>query len=207
MPCPTLPRATPSACCGVMKMEYYPIEFVKRTKELLEKKYEQIREIEQLEVTFLINCLLGLIVAVVENHKKATIFKGNIDIPFADKIPDKVWYLKKNQEQKDIYKILKEAKDESTHCLIKEVSYDDFTIKTKSDLKKGYAKSDFIAKLRNAIAHQNIFVGSKDKQCETVKMWNEWNGYIDFEIEFTIEELLKLALYIAKEYLTLKRSH
>lgn len=77
----------------------------------------------------------------------------------------------------------------------------------KLDLKRGYAKNDFIATLRNAIAHQNIFIGNKDGQCETVKMWNEKNGYIDFEIEFTIEELRKLALHIAEEYLTLKRRY
>jgi hypothetical protein len=188
-----------------MEIKYYSIDFVERTKELIEQHYECVQKVSGLEVTFLINCLLGLIVAVSENHGKATTFNGNIDGPFADKIPDKVWYLKKNGEQKDIHKILKEAKNKNTHCLIKEALYD-FSIKDKSDLRKGYAKSDFITKLRNAIAHQNIFVGNEDKQCKTVRMWNERVGCVDFEIEFTIEELRELSLYIAEEYLTLKKS-
>ena len=187
-----------------MEIVYYEIEFVERTKELIEKQYEKIRKIEQLEVTFLINCLLGLIVAVIENHKKETTFKGNVDGLFADKIPDKVWY-RKQDKRKDYYKILKDAKDKDTPCLIKERLYE-FTIKTKSDLRGGYTKSDFIAKLRNAIAHQNIFVGNKDGQCETVRMWNERNGCVDFEIEFTIAELREFALYIAAEYLKLKNA-
>ena len=50
-------------------IENYKIEFIKRTKEILEGNF-QILEEKDREVTFLLNCLLGLIVTISENEKR-----------------------------------------------------------------------------------------------------------------------------------------
>ena len=47
-------------------------EFVKRTREILEKKYAYFKKDEDREVTFLLNCLLGTIVAVSESKKSGS---------------------------------------------------------------------------------------------------------------------------------------
>jgi hypothetical protein len=74
-----------------MESTNYPKDFVERTKKLVETHYECIKTTNELEVTFLINCLLGLIVAVAENGKATGLVK---DKDFLRNI-SKVGFLKK----------------------------------------------------------------------------------------------------------------
>jgi hypothetical protein len=77
----------------------YRKDIVERTKRLIETHYDCIKKTSQLEVTFLINCLLGLVVAVSENKKgkgkvKDKIFLQNIlKTEYLDKSYD--WFLPK----------------------------------------------------------------------------------------------------------------
>ncbi|UCE46511.1 MAG: hypothetical protein JSW47_12915 [Phycisphaerales bacterium] len=50
------------------EMKSYPVEFIQRTHELLDKSFHDFAK-EDREVTFLMNCLLGLIVTLSENEK------------------------------------------------------------------------------------------------------------------------------------------
>jgi hypothetical protein len=83
-----------------MEVKNYKIDFVQRTLELLKTNYGRIQEDLHLEVTFLMNCLLGLIVTVTENKEsKNSFFSENIDDEFAEKIPSTVWYLHKEDNE------------------------------------------------------------------------------------------------------------
>lgn len=83
--------------------------------------------------------------------------------------------------------------------------------------------SIFINRLRNGIAHQNITVSPvgdrdfsitiknkykntncnncKNPTCKSKELKRENGGVIDFEITLTVEQLMKLAEYIANKYL------
>lgn len=52
-----------------MENKNYPLEFVERTIKLLEELSPHAKKAE-LDVTFLLNCTLGLIVATSENIKE-----------------------------------------------------------------------------------------------------------------------------------------
>jgi hypothetical protein len=164
-----------------MSTTNYPKDFVKRTKNLIESHYEYIKTNSKLEVTFLINCLLGLIVVVAENNKEINISQILNNIP-------KIGFLDK------------EASNTSTQELINRNEIT-ITIKHKECLAKKGGQW-FLTKLRNAIAHQNIEPINEEGKWTGVKMWNKTNGGIkDFEIELTNDELKELALNIAERYL------
>jgi hypothetical protein len=186
-------------------IKYYKIEFVERTLKLLERTFEDIKKEQGLEVTFLMNCLLGLIVTVAENEQSKNLFNGYINDNFADKIPKTVWHLYKdgnrNSREKNDSEAL-QGKDNTEPYLINK-SYD-YGIKRKDDLKRDtkYTKQHFLTKLRNAIAHQHVIAKDNEGKWVGVRMWNEnEGGLIDFEIEFTIAELKDFAIYIADIYI------
>jgi hypothetical protein len=167
-----------------MKEINYPKDFVERTKKLINTHYDCIKKTSKLEVTFLINCLLGLIVAVAENGKgkgliKEKNFLGSIE---------KIGFLKKDTTKQNL------------------ISSDETTIKVAHKESLGEYKYEwFLTKIRNAIAHQHIEPINKDEKWTGVKMWNEpTDGIKDFEIELTNTELKELALKIAEEYLSQK---
>jgi hypothetical protein len=182
-----------------MKIIDYPKEFVERTLELVNTMYADIQNNKKLEVTFLMNCLLGLIVPIVENKQIMKLFNKNIDDEFADKIPKTVWYLDNNRDRKNHETLQRENKDKPYFI----VQSSDFEIKSKGDLivNTEYIKQQFFSKLRNAIAHQNVMARNEDNKWVGVRMWNETKSIIvDFEIEFTIDELRDFASYIAGIY-------
>lgn len=169
------------------KIENYKIEFVKRTIDLLDCNFSCFKHIDR-EVTFLLNCLLGLIVCVSENAKKSnTNFMKKIDDDFLKFIPEKIDFI--------IYK------DKYKNNLINQNS-NELKIKNgkKYDLEK-LTKLWFINKLRNGIAHQNIEGINENGKWVGIKIWNEKNNLKDFEIIFTIEELKRLSIKIAKDYI------
>jgi outer membrane protein assembly factor BamD (BamD/ComL family) len=74
-------------------IENYKIAIVKRTKEILQNYYPTFEQ-EDREVTFLMNCLLGLIIAITEAEKiDEKILRGKIDEKFIRNIPDKVGFI------------------------------------------------------------------------------------------------------------------
>ena len=166
----------------------YKIDFVTRTKDLLNDNFSDFENKDK-EVTFLLNCLLGLIVNVSENEKKSNLtIKGNIDEDFLSNIPDKIGFVIKKQHKKDL------------------TNTDLTDIQTKVGHKtelKNYNKLWFVNKLRNGIAHQNIEGINDNHKWVGLRLWNTNNDVKDFEVIFTIDELRKLALKIADEYLTI----
>jgi len=166
----------------------YKIDFIKRTKEMLEENYESFKEKDK-EVTFLLNCLLGLIVSISENEKKGNeVFKGNIDDDFLILLPDKIRFVEDKQMTNDLTNI----------------NLNELNVKIKISHKnalKGKSKLWLINKIRNGIAHQNINGINEDGRWVGVRLQNSNNSKKDFEIIFTIAELKKLAIALADMYL------
>lgn len=164
-----------------METNNYSEDIVKRTIELLQTRFDDIAQQDELEVTFLMNCLLGLIVTVVENKKeRKQLFTGTVDaelVGFFSEI--------KMLENKQLVNV-----DCQTPKLLK------------------YGKLQFMKNIRHAIAHQNIVPINNDKRWTGVKMWNSPYPYMEkdknFEIEITVEKLKDLAIKVATDFLALK---
>lgn len=165
----------------------YRIDFIKRTKEILEENFQSFEEKDR-EVTFLLNCLLGLIVTISENEKtEKKVFKDNIDNDFITLVPDKIGFVKRNRVDVDL-----------THVDLTELNV---KVGHKEDLKR---KNKFwlIKKIRNGIAHQNIEGINENDKWIGVRLWNNTNTFKkDFEIIFTIEELKSFAIALSDKYL------
>lgn len=176
-------------------IQCYPIEFVQRTYEILEKEYDYIKEKEDREVTFLMNCLLGLIVTVSEEeNRKSNVFNGNIDDDFLALVPQKIGFLKMTHVDTD------------TDLTNMGVTEWNVPVGHWNDLKK-IKKSWLLKKIRNGIAHQHIDGVNENGRWVGVRLWNEpVNNVKDFEIIFTIEQLRNFAIKISKKYLSEKKS-
>jgi hypothetical protein len=160
---------------------------VERTKEILEENYPLFEEKDR-EVTFLLNCLLGIIVTISENEKrKNEVFKGFIDDDFLDLIPEKVGFLKDIPQDHDLI----------TRQYVR------LGVGKKEDLAQK-SKLWFINRIRNGIAHQNIDDISTGNKWIGIRLWNQKSSTRDFEIEYSIQELKIFALELAKIYLEKK---
>jgi hypothetical protein len=169
-------------------IENYPIDFVKRTRDLLINNFEQFKD-KDLEVTFLLNCLLGLIVSVSENKESNSIFNEKMDDEFLKILPEKIGF---------------KIKDSTNYELV-DINTINIEIGHREELTDWF-KRDFISKIRNGIAHQHIEAINEDGKWVGVKLWNINNKLKDFEIIFTIQEIKKLSLKIAEEYLKSRES-
>lgn len=169
-------------------IDNYKIEIIQRTKEILESEYPTFEEKDR-EVTFLMNCLLGLIIAISEsdNISKRTL-RGKIDTEFLSLIPKKIGFLNSITVSEDLTNSgFNELKVNVQH-------FDDLTSMDKLWL---------VTKLRNGIAHQNIQGINENEKWIGVRIWNEnKNKQKDFEIIFQIDELKNFALKLAEMYLT-----
>ena len=167
-------------------IENYKIEIVQRTKEILENYYPDFQSKDR-EVTFLMNCLLGLIVAISENEKRdRKILKGSLDSGFLILIPDKVGFIESRNVTEDIT-------DKDLTQLNVNVSH-----------KKELASKEkfwFVNKLRNGIAHQNIQGVNENGSWVGVRVWNMEGYKKDFEIVFNVNELKTFAIKLAEMYL------
>ncbi|MGA2782434.1 MAG: HEPN family nuclease [Smithella sp.] len=167
-------------------IEKYKIEIVKRTKEILQDFYPTFIK-EDREVTFLMNCLLGLIIAITEAEKiDKKLLRGKIDEEFIRNIPDKVGFIQLKRIDLDLAD--------------KDLTEINLNVGHKSDLLGRY-KLWFITRLRNCIAHQNIYGINEDSKWICVRLWNINNSKKDFEIVFTIDELKNYAIELATKYL------
>ncbi|MDX9694537.1 MAG: HEPN family nuclease [Bacteroidales bacterium] len=164
----------------------YKIDIIKRTFEILNDHYPHFKDKDR-EVTFLMNCLLGLIVAIFENEKmKRTILKGNIDEQFLSLIPNKIGFLN--------------SRDISENLTSQDLTQISLNVHHKDNLSKK-DKYWFVNKIRNSIAHQNIEGINENGIWVGVRMWNSYNNKKDFEIVFQVDELKKFASELASLFI------
>ena len=173
--------------------EFY-IAQIETTKKII-KEFSAYKEFSP---TMLLNSLLSLVVLPYEKAKKK-----NGDRIFSGKYEQ----ISKNLGfSPDVFQPIK-------CCDGKEIKYNNKTI---------YA---YINKLRNGIAHQNLSVNvnenkevhisiynqysgvnckkCKSKKCEAKGLKKGNGGVVDFQITVSIQQLQKIALYIADSYLIL----
>jgi hypothetical protein len=156
------------------EIENYRIDIVKRTNEILVDYYPVFQENDR-EVTFLMNCLLGIIIAITETEKDSRNYlRGNIDDDFIKFIPEKIGFI-----------LSKNIKEDLTTCDLTEIN---INVGHKLNLI-GRDKFWLLTRIRNCIAHQNIFGINENKKWIGVRLWNMNNSKKDFEIVFTIDEL------------------
>lgn len=171
------------------RSDNYKIDIIERTTEIIRSEFKSFKKRDR-EVTFLMNCLLGTIVSITENENiKANKFKGKkIDAAFLKLIPNKFGFLSeyKNEENLTDQRVKKKY----------------VAVKHRKDLVGKYDKFWFLNKIRNGIAHQNNESINEGKNWVGVKIWNNNKSMgIDFEIEFTINQLKTFIEEIAKVYL------
>jgi hypothetical protein len=187
----------------------YPKEFVARTI-LLFDKVEMSAKKEGLEVTFLLNCLLGLIVSVLENIDKLD--KSDFDKSFfavklnSDELKGIIPLSIKAIKDIDILNSYKEQIN--SHGFLKEISEECILIKSSTisfipkQILFNYDLIWLLRKIRNGIAHQNIMPTSESDTWKGIRLWNHNpQGIKNFAIEFNISELRKFSKEIAERYL------
>lgn len=141
--------------------EIYEIEFITRTKEIL-NKYNKRKG--GYKLTLLLNCLVSLIILPSE--------RSGFDKP-------PLW---------DI--------------MTKHIDFFNTKIHPVWSDGKEHTLGEFVKKLRNGIAHQNINPINKNNQFVGVKIWNiNYKKAIDFEVEFNRHTLHEFANLIADQYL------
>jgi len=151
----------------------YNTEFPQRTLKLL-KSFQDKKIDYKLNVTFLMNCLLGLIVTAVENSERRQLITGNVDDDLLNLLPENIELKIGNQ---------------------------DLSILPKATLK-ARAKLSTLKKIRNAIAHQHVEPTNQNNNWIGVTLWNvNPQNEIDFRIKLTTAQLNSLATYITSNYL------
>jgi hypothetical protein len=187
----------------------YPLDFVKRTIELI-NKIEPVAKKEKLEVTFLLNCMLGMIVSVHENTlntKQHEIFKTKLNstelegiVPETIKILDTKGRDLSQEDKKKIneFKFLKNFKEAEIPLNPKPIKFK--TTKQVFELDLGYV----LRKVRNGISHQNIMPTNQYGKWQGIRIWNEFEGVKNFAIEFKHSELKIFSLKVAELYVASK---
>lgn len=151
----------------------YNAEFPIRTLRLVET-FQSKNVDYTLNVTLLMNCLLGLIVVAVENSDRRQLITGNLDDEFLDLLPDTIELKVGNQELKEHPKSV---------------------LKTRGKLST-------LRKIRNSIAHQHVQPHNHGDNWIGVTLWNLTpQNTIDFRLELSTAQLKALATYIAHQYL------
>ncbi len=170
-------------------------DFVRKTNEMLRENWEYLQSKDK-EVTFLLNCTLGLIVAIAEDEKIAknsfkTLFKDKFNRIFIDLLPKRIGFVDS-----------------------KEMVYDDLTmdgaevnvtVGHKDDLVEKDAPW-LLKKIRNGIAHLNITFENEGGQIKTIRLWNNpiHNKRLrDFEVVFEIKEFRDFATELSNRYFKL----
>lgn len=185
-----------------MMIHDYPKEFVERTLKLLDECFDDVKS-KDLEVTFLLNCLLGLIVATYEQLDlcQGDFFEKRLaETDILQFVPTKI-------AKVDFKEFNKRLKDEiNKKSLIGQLPE---TISIESEIviqgfkmAKNLTLKEFIKNIRNGIAHQNLMATSQSENWAGVRIWNHNNhGIKDFEVEFSIAQLKKFAHFIGKSFL------
>ena len=191
-----------------MELRNYPKEFVERTIKLIECLSTPAKQ-HGLDATFLLNCLLGLIVAAWENFDKVNksnriFFRTQIK-ELQDKkiIPQKVAHFTFDRNNNETKSRLKNICGTSLYNL----SDGQLAIMQEVDIKWDHTGElelqEFVKKIRNGVSHQNIMPMNQDRVWKGIRIWNLDQGVKDFEVEFKISELKKFALFLANKYVEL----
>ena len=191
----------------------YPLDFVKRTIKLI-NDIEPFAKDEKLEVTFLLNCMLGMIVSVHENTsntKQGEIFKTKLNsTELKDVVPKKIKVLKmtykqaqemstENKKKINEFGFLKNFKES-------EIPLNPKPIKFKTEKEVLELNLDYVLKnVRNGVAHQNIMPTNENGTWKGIRIWNEIpikkkEGVMNFAIAFNISQLRKFSLKVAEIY-------
>jgi len=154
---------------GGIKKEEFDIEFISRTERIL-KGYKG-----QLNITLLLNCLLGLIVLPSEyyNRKSRTFF---------------------DVELKDIPEL-------TSHFT--NIHFNPTKRKKNGWVADKKSLKNLIKKIRNGVSHQQIeCIGSKAKWNEiTIRDYNIGNHHnLELQVSWTPKQLKEFALYVAERY-------
>lgn len=191
------------------RIKDYPKDFVERTIILLNKLEPKAKELD-LEVTFLLNCLLGMVVTVLENLNKLDKTEYNKSLfsiklnneKIKDKIPDKIKAIRGNEiinSYKEQFNAIGFLKNEGETEI--EIGKSIVKFMTASEIRN----QDFkwlLNKIRNGIAHQNIMPTSESENWNGIRIWNyNSNGLKDFAIQFDVDELKDFSLEVANRYL------
>ncbi len=183
-----------------MQSKNYPVEFVERTVELINKLSSEAKK-ENLDVTFLMNCMLGLIVATNENIKKynynefnrklsscgedATVSKNIVNIKY------KIYCKQHNKMiDKTLFLILADDGEIAVDVKISDCQQ-----------TKDMTLRELLSKIRNGVSHQNIEPINADKEWKGVRIWNINRELKDFEVKFEVSELKCFSIFIAETYL------
>ena len=175
-----------------LETQNFFVSQINTTKEII----KQFSNSKEFSPTMLINSLLSLVVLPFEQAKKA-----NGDKIFPGKYKD---LEKKLGFSPVIFQPIK-------CCDGKEIKYHNKTIYS------------YINKFRNGIAHQNLIVNVNEKREISITIYNKFNckncnkckskkctakglqysksGIVDFKIAVTVNQLQKIALYVADSYL------
>jgi len=179
----------------------YKEDFVKRTKEILEKEFHNFKDKDR-EVTFLLNCLLGLIVTVsaIEKTEGNKVLDDKIDDDdeFLALIPKTIGFVDKKNAVNEKSDLIKK----------KTVTKLNIQVGHWEDLKRE-KKSWLLDMIRNGIAHLNIEWENDNEKISAIKLWNKpfdkkYAKKKNFEILFEIEQLKNFAIELSKEYLPKK---
>ncbi len=160
---------------GPPPKDKYDTEFIKRTQTLINGYHEKYT------ITLLLNCLLGLIILPNE-------FKGRKGRKFT--------FLNQDiQSIKEIQGII--SKNNFLFNPTKKKKGDGY-VSDKKSLK------NFLKKIRNGIAHQQIEPINENGEWKGVRIKdiNDFNNKnLELEIEFTIKELRDFAFFISTKYI------
>ena len=169
----------------------YSINIVKNTREQLSHDHQVATEGG---LAILLSRVLGLLAAVSERKEKTFDwdFYEDRDKEFISCIPESIGFFRSGSVQ--VRGILKGLPVETPRLLGKE-----YVVKEKN-------KSWLVTKLRKAIEQQCVAAigeGEAEKNKWTkVRLWTELvDGVVDFEIHLSTNELKKLAIKIADDYL------
>ena len=167
-------------------------DFVQKTNEMLRDNWEYLRDKDR-EVTFLLNCTLGLIVAIAEDKEVAknsfkTLFKDNFDRTFINLLPKRIGFVDSNGMVCD-------------DLTVYGVGVNVF-VGHKDDLVEKDAPW-LLKKIRHGIAHLNIKFENEGGQIQTIRLWNNPihnKSLRDFEVVFEIKELRDFATTLSDKY-------
>lgn len=174
----------------------YPVDIVERTEAILKTDYFSSTEYE---VTFLVNCLSGILIAAKEFDSRKGKKLGNLFFtpPILAIIPENLTFFNRNDA---INRVTLHNQSISWEVLGKTSLS---TILTKPNYNIGW----FLEKIRNAIAHQHIEAINTDGKWTGILLWNEpQTGVKDFMIEFSVAGLREFALHIAGLYLNIYKT-
>lgn len=160
----------------------YNKDFPKNTRNLFEGQYSNIAKTSGLEVTFLMNCLLGLIVIIFEKYED--LIKDKNLAEFSDYLPETFEMSDSNKSQK-----IPRVKS----------NYNSINLR------------DFLKRMRDGIAHQNITPLPKVDEDDTTTPWKsveikdiffwredkEKKENENFNIIIEVDNLKKLAIAIS----------